>query len=253
MWDYRELLLFLTWRDLSVRYRQTAIGALWALLQPLLTMLVFSLFFGRLAGVPSDGVPYPLFAYCGLIPWQLFSYALSTSATSLVTNERLVTKVYFPRIVMPLSALLAGLADFAVALLLLAVLMGFYHARPTWTIVMLPLFVLLALGAAAAVGIGLSALNVRYRDVRHTLPFLTQFWLLATPIAYPSSLVPVAWRPLFGLNPMAGVVEGFRWALLGGGAPVGSVILVSTVVVALGLALSLSYFLRVERTFADVI
>lgn len=252
-WDYRELLLFLTWRDISVRYKQTALGAAWAVLQPLLTTLVFAVFFGRLAKVPSDGLPYPVFAFCGLLPWQLFAYALTTSANSLVANEQLVTKVYFPRLVVPLSAVLAGLVDFTVAFFVLVLLMLYYGIVPTAAVWTLPLFIVLAIGAAVAVGLGLSALNVRYRDVRHTLPFLTQIWMFATPIAYPGSLVPAAWRPLYGLNPMAGVVEGFRWALLGGAQAPGSIVFVSAAVVVLGFGASLSYFLRVERTFADVI
>jgi lipopolysaccharide transport system permease protein len=251
-WDHRELLLFLTWRDISVRYKQTLLGAAWALLQPLLTTLVFAVFFGRLAGVPSDGIPYPVFAFCGLLPWQLFAYALTSSANSLVANEQLVTKVYFPRLIMPLSAVLAGLVDFTVALVILLVLMAHYRIAPTRAVWTLPLFILLTVTAASAVGLSLSALNVRYRDVRHTLPFLTQIWMLATPIAYPSSLVPERLRAIYGLNPMAGVVEGFRWALLGGAAP-GAMLLVSTLVVLLGLSVSVLYFIRVERTFADVI
>ena len=253
MWDYRELLLFLTWRDVSVRYRQTALGAAWAVLQPVLTMAVFSVFFGRLARMPSDGLPYPIFAFCGLLPWQLFAYALASSAGSLVANERLVTKVYFPRLVVPVASVLAGLVDFAIAFAVLLGLMVYYGVAPTPAIWTLPLFLLLALLAAFAVGLGLSALNVRFRDVRHTLPFLTQFWLFATPIAYPASLVPERWRPLYGLNPMAGVVEGFRWALLGRGEAPGPMLAVSSLVVLLGLWASVLYFLRVERTFADVI
>jgi lipopolysaccharide transport system permease protein len=252
VWAYRELLLFLTWRDVRVRYKQTALGAAWALLQPLLTMLVFSVFFGALARVPSDGLPYPVFAYCGLLPWQLFAFALTASAQSLTANERLVTRVYFPRLVLPLSAVLAGLVDFAVAGALLAPLMWFYGVRPGAALFALPLFVLLAVAAAVAVGLGLGALNVRFRDVRHALPFVTQFWLFVTPIAYPASLVPERLRPLLGLNPMAGVVEGFRWALLDGPAP-GALLPVSAAVTLLALALGLAYFLRVERSFADVI
>lgn len=252
VWDYRELLLFLTWRDVKVRYRQTALGAGWAILQPVLTMAVFSVVFGRLAKLPSDGLPYPVFVYCGLLPWQLFSFALVNSASSLVASERLVSKVYFPRLVVPLASVLAGLIDFAVAFAVLLGLMYRYDIRPTANLLILPVFVLMALGAAVAVGIGLSALNVRFRDVRHALPFLTQFWLFVTPIAYSSTLVPEAWRPFLALNPMAGVVEGFRWALLGTGEPA-AMIAVSAGVISLGLAASLVYFGRVERTFADVL
>ena len=253
VWAHKELLYFLTRRDIQVRYKQTALGATWAILQPVLTMAVFSVFLGALAKVPSDGIPYPVFVFCGLVPWQLFAYALGGSANSLVANERLVSKVYFPRLTLPMSAVLAGLVDFAIALASLFVLMALYGLRPTWAILTLPFFTLLAVATAIAVGLGLSALSVRYRDVRHALPFLTQFWLFATPIAYPSSLLPERFRPLYGLNPMAGVVEGFRWALLGQGNPPGALILVSTSVVVLGLALSLLYFVRVERSFADVI
>lgn len=252
VWEHRELLAFLTWRDVRVRYKQTALGAAWAVLQPALTMLVFSVFFGRLAGIPSDGVPYPVFAYCGLLPWQLFAFALSGAAQSLTANERLVTKVYFPRLVLPLSAVLAGLVDFAVAFALLIPLMLVYGVRPGPAIVLLPACVALAVATAIAVGLGLCALNVRFRDVRYALPFLTQFWMFATPIAYPGSLVPERWRALLGLNPMAGVVEGFRYALLGTPAP-GPLVWVSVAVVLLALVGSLLYFLRVERAFADVI
>lgn len=253
LWRYRELILFLTWRDLSVRYKQTALGVAWAILQPLLTMLVFSLFFGRLAGVASDGLPYPLFAYCALLPWQLFAYALTESSQSLIANERLITKIYFPRLIIPLSATLAGLVDFAIAFGMLVALMLFYGVRPTVTILALPLFVGLALMTALGVGLWLSALNVRYRDVRYTLPFLTQFWFFLTPIAYPSSLVPPAWRALYGLNPMAGVVEGFRWSLLGAGTASWALVGVSALM-ALGLLWSgLVYFRRMERTFADTL
>lgn len=252
VWQYRELLGFLTWRDVRVRYKQTALGVAWALLQPLLGMLVFSIFFGALARVPSDGVPYPVFAYCGLLPWQLFAFALNGSAQSLTSNERLVTKVYFPRLILPLAAVLAGLIDFFLAFALLLPLMAFYGVWPGPALLALPVFVLLALATAVAVGLALGALNVRFRDVRHALPFLTQLWLFVTPIAYPASLVPGRWRLLFGLNPMAGVVEGFRWALLGTPAP-GPMVLVSAGAVAIGLVLGLLYFLRVERSFADVI
>ena len=228
VWAYRELFYFFTWRDIQVRYKQTALGVAWAVIQPVLTMAVFSVFLGALARVPSDGVPYPVFVFCGLVPWQLFAYALGASASSLVSNERLVSKVYFPRLILPLSAVLAGLVDFVIALAALLVLMRLYGLWPGWAIVTLPLFTLLAIATAIAVGLGLSALSVRYRDVRHALPFLTQFWLFATPIAYPSSLLPERFRPLYGLNPMAGVVEGFRWALLGQGNPPSALILVST-------------------------
>jgi lipopolysaccharide transport system permease protein len=252
LWDARDLLVLLVGRDIKLRYKQTALGAAWALLQPLLTMAVFSVVFGRLAGVPSDGIPYPLFAYCGLVPWQLFVHALSESAKSLVANEPLITKVYFPRLVIPVAAVLAGLMDFAVASVLLAGLMVYYGWLPTVAMVTLPALVVLALATALAVGLWLSALNVEYRDVRYTIPFLIQFWLFATPIAYPGSLVPAPWRALYGLNPMAGVVEGFRWALLGGPAP-GPMLGVSAGTVLVLLIGGLIYFRRMERTFADVV
>jgi lipopolysaccharide transport system permease protein len=253
LWRFRELIAFLTWRDISVRYKQTALGAAWAVLQPFFTMVVFSVFFGRLGRIPSDGYPYPLFTFCALLPWQLFAYALSESSNSLVTNQNLVTKVYFPRLVIPLAATLSGLVDFAISLVVFLGLMAWYHTAPTWNLLALPLLVGFALVTALAVGLWLSALNVQYRDVRYTLPFLTQFWLFATPIAYPSSLVPERWRALYGLNPMAGVVEGFRWALLGTPhPPVGLMAISAVVVVALFLG-GVAYFRRMERTFADTL
>ena len=250
---YRELLYFLVWRDLKVRYKQTAIGVAWAVIQPLVAMVVFSVFFGRLARMPSDGIPYPVFAYCGLLPWQFFAHALTESGNSLVANERLVTKVYFPRLVIPLAAVLSGVVDFGIAFLLLLVLMGAFHVVPTGAIVFLPGFFLLTVATALAVGLWLSALNVQYRDVRYTIPFLAQFWLFATPVVYPSSLVPEKWRALYGLNPMAGVVEGFRWSLLGAGQGPGPMVAISTTVVVVLLVSGLYYFRRMERTFADVV
>jgi len=253
VWANRELVGFFAWRDLKVRYKQTALGIAWALLQPLFMMIVFSVFFGNLAKVSSDGLPYPIFAYCGLLPWQLFAYALTNASNSLVTNERLVTKVYFSRLTLPISSVLAGLVDFAIAFALLLALMVHYSSAPSRASMVLPVFLLLAVGAAIAVGLGLSALNVRYRDVRYTLPFLTQVWLFATPIAYPSSLVPERWRTLYALNPMVSVVGGFRWALLGAPAPSATTVAASSLVVVVGLLASLRYFLRVERSFADVV
>ncbi|HLE62706.1 MAG TPA: ABC transporter permease, partial [Pyrinomonadaceae bacterium] len=204
LWEYRELLYFLTWRDVKVRYKQTALGAAWAIIQPLFMMVVFSLFFGRLAKVPSDGIPYPVFAFCALLPWQLFAHALTESSNSLVANERLITKVYFPRLVVPISAVLGGLVDFAIAFVILLLMMPYYGIVPTWAIVTLPGFILMAVLTALGVGLWLSALNVQYRDVRYTINFLIQFWLFATPVAYPSSLIPERWRAFYGLNPMAG-------------------------------------------------
>jgi lipopolysaccharide transport system permease protein len=253
LWEYRELLYFLTWRDIKVRYKQTALGAAWAVLQPLLTMVVFTIFFGKLAKIPSDNLPYPIFAYTALLPWQLFAYALNQSGNSLVANQQLITKVYFPRLMIPLSALLAGLVDFLIAFVVLLGMMVYYGIWPTIAILTLPLFLLLALATALAAGLWLSALNVEYRDVRYTIPFLTQFWLFVTPIAYPSSLVPERWRTLYGLNPMAGVVEGFRWALLGQGGGMGGLMIVSVFAVIVLLVGGLVYFRRMEKTFADVV
>jgi len=253
VWEYRELLYFLVWRDVKVRYKQTVLGAAWAILQPVMTMLVFSVFFGRLAKVPSDGIPYPVFAFTALLPWQLFAYALSESSNSLVSNQNLITKVYFPRLVIPIAAVLAGLVDFAIAFVVLLGLMLYYGIMPTAAVALLPLFMLLAVTTALAIGLWLSALNVKFRDVRYTIPFLTQFWMFATPVAYPSSLVPEPWRALYGLNPMAGVVEGFRWALLGkaqGPGPLLAVWVAAVVVLLVGV---LMYFRRTESTFADVV
>ena len=253
LWEYRELLYFLTWRDIKVRYKQTVLGAAWAIIQPFFMMVVFSLFFGYLAKVPSDGIPYPIFAYCALLPWQLFAHALTESSNSLVANERLITKVYFPRLVVPISAVLGGLLDFAIAFVILLLMMAYYGVRPTWAIVTLPAFLLLAMLTALGVGLWLSALNVKYRDVRYTINFLIQFWLFATPVAYSSSIVPARWRAIYGLNPMAGVVEGFRWALLGKSTGPGALLAVSVAVVILILIGGLYYFRRMEAEFADVV
>jgi homopolymeric O-antigen transport system permease protein len=253
LWDYRELLYFLTWRDIKVRYKQTALGAAWAVIQPVFMMIVFSLFFGRLAKMPSDGIPYPVFTFCALLPWQLFAHALSESSNSLVGNQNLITKVYFPRLVVPISAVLGGLVDFAIAFVILIAMMLYYGIVPGWQIAMLPAFILLAVATALAVGLWLSALNVQYRDVRYTINFLIQFWLFATPVAYPSSLIPERWRALYGLNPMAGVVEGFRWALLGKQEAPGAMLWVSVAVVILILIGGLYYFRRMEQQFADVV
>jgi lipopolysaccharide transport system permease protein len=253
MWHYRELIYFLTWRDMKVRYKQTVLGAAWAIIQPFCTMVVFSIFFGRLAGIPSEGLPYPIFAYCALLPWQLFAQSLTRSSHSLVANQNLITKVYFPRLVIPISGVLAGLLDFLIAFIVLIGMMMYYHIRPTLAVWTVPLFVLLAVGAALGVGLWLSALNVQYRDVPYTIPFLTQLWLFITPVAYPSTLVPESWRALYGVNPMAGVVEGFRWALLGKAEGPGALLAVSVTIVILVLVSGLYYFRRMERTFADVV
>jgi lipopolysaccharide transport system permease protein len=253
LWKYRELLYFLVWRDVKVRYKQTVLGVLWAVLQPFMTMVVFSIFFGRLGQMPSDGLPYPIFTYTALLPWQLFAGSLAASGNSLVVNRELVTKVYFPRLVIPLSAVFVGLVDFSVSFVILLGLMMYYGITPTVAVVCVPLFVLLALAAALAVGVWLAALNVQYRDVQYTIPFLTQFWLFLTPIAYPSSLVPEQWRMLYSVNPMVGVVDGFRWALLGQTTPPDTSTVVSLLVTSILLLGGLVYFQRMERSVADVV
>ena len=253
LWEYRELLYFLTWREIKVRYKQTALGAAWAIIQPLFTMLVFSLFFGRLAKVPSDGVPYPLFSLAGLIPWTFFANGLTQSSNSLVSSANLISKVYFPRLTVPLSAVLSGAVDFAISFILLVGMMAFYRQAPFLRCVYLPLFFLLAFVCALGVGLWLSALNVEYRDVRYTVPFLTQFWMFASPIAYPASMLHGMWRTLYGLNPMVGVVEGFRWALLGTNTAPGPMIAASSLAALLILVGGAFYFRRVEKTFADVV
>jgi lipopolysaccharide transport system permease protein len=252
VWGSRELLLFLAWRDVAVRYKQTALGIGWAILQPVLAAAVMTLVFGVLARVPSETVPYPVFAFCGFLAWQLFASAFSGAANSLVSNERIMTKVYFPRLVLPVAAALAALVDFAFALPVFLVVMAWYGLSPTPAIWLLPAFVLLAMVSALATGVGLAAVNVRYRDVRHILPFLTQIWMLATPIVYPANLIPSRWRPWLGINPVAGVVEGFRWSLIGRGDPPLNLLAISMTVTALLLVVSLAYFVHAERTFADV-
>jgi lipopolysaccharide transport system permease protein len=254
VWEYRDLLYFLVWRDIKVRYKQTALGAAWAILQPVLATVVFSIFFGRLAKLPSDGVPYPVFAYVALLPWQLFSFCLAESASSLVSNESLIKRVYFPRLVIPLATVLTGLVDFGVAFIVLLILLFSYGIVPSIaSLVLLPVLLLFAIAAALSVGIWLSALNVEFRDVRYTLPFLTQVWMFATPVVYSSRLVPEKWRMLYGLNPMAGVVDGFRWALLGGANGLAPQVWVSAGMVLLLLAGGLVYFRRMESTFADIV
>jgi lipopolysaccharide transport system permease protein len=253
LWLYRELILFMTWRDLKVRYKQTLLGASWAILQPFLTMVVFSIFFGNLANVPSDGVPYPIFSYTALIPWTLFSKALQDASRSLVASSHMITKIYFPRMILPLSSVLAGVVDFFIAFVVLIGMMIIYGIVPTSNIWTLPLFLLLALVTAVGVGFWLSALNVLYRDINYVLPFLTQFWMFLTPIAYPSSMVPQRFQALYALNPMTGVVEGFRWALLGTGQAPGVMTLVSTLVSLTLLISGMFYFKRMERLFADMV
>jgi lipopolysaccharide transport system permease protein len=253
LWQYRELLVFYAFRDIKVRYKQTFMGASWAILQPVMTMVVFSIFFGKLAGVPSDGLPYPVFAFCGLLPWQLFAFALTHSSNSLVQNAHLLTKVYFPRLIIPFSSVIVGLVDFVIAFVVLVGIMFYYDIIPGWALITLPLFVLLAIAAALSVGLWLSVLNVKYRDVRYTIPFLAQFWLFVTPVAYSSSLVPSKWQAVYAINPMVGVVEGFRWALLGKSAPPGALLIVSVAATAILLAGGLFYFARMEKTFPDII
>jgi lipopolysaccharide transport system permease protein len=253
VWEYRELLYFLTWRDIKVRYKQTVFGAAWAIIQPFFTMVVFSLFFGRLANMPSDSVPYPLFSYAALVPWTFFANGLSQSSNSLVTSANLIKKVYFPRLIIPIAAIFASAVDFVLAFTVLLVMMLFYGIMPTVNVLWLPCFLLLALTTSLGVGLWLSAMNVQFRDVRYTVPFLTQFWLFATPIAYPSSLLSEPWRTLYGINPMVGVVEGFRWALLGVATAPGPVISVSSLASLALLVSGLFYFRRMEKTFADVV
>lgn len=253
LWAYRELLYFFVWRDIKVRYKQTAIGAAWAILQPVLTMLVFSLFFGKLAKIPSQGLPYPVFYYCALLPWMYFAAALQASTNVVVEQQRVITKVYFPRVVLPISSVLSGLLDFAVSFVVFVFLMAYYRIAPTAAAVWLPAFTLLAILTALGVGLWLSALNALYRDVRYVLPFLVQFWMFASPVAYPSSLVPAKWRWLYGLNPMAGVIEGFRWALTGQGQPPGVLLAASAAGVALFVLGGLIYYHAVEGRIADVV
>ncbi|HWP58327.1 MAG TPA: ABC transporter permease [Candidatus Acidoferrales bacterium] len=253
LWQYRELLYFLTWRDVKVRYKQTLLGVAWAVLQPLFTMLIFSVFFGRLARMPSDGVPYPIFTYAALVPWAFFSHGLLQSSNSLVNSANLIKKVYFPRLAVPLATTLSALVDFFPAFAVLLGLMAYYGIVPGIRALWLPAFVLLALVTSLGVSMWLSAFNVYYRDVRYTVPFLTQCWLFATPIAYPSSLISEPWRTVYGLNPMAGVVEGFRWALLQTGTGPGPMLLVSSMVALLVLVSGAYYFRRMEKSFADVV
>jgi homopolymeric O-antigen transport system permease protein len=253
IWHYRELLYFLIWRDVKVRYKQTAIGAGWAIFQPLMTMMIFTVIFGNFAKIPSDGLPYPIFAYTALLPWNNFAQAIGRSGVSLVGSANLISKVYFPRLIIPLSAAVAPLVDFAMAFVILLAMMAWFGIAPTWGVLALPLFLLLALFTALAVGLWLSALDVRYRDVGYTIPFVVQIWMYASPVAYPVSLVPERWRMLYSLNPMVGVIEGFRWALLGKGNPDFGVMTASAVVVMALLLGGIVYFRRMERTFADVV
>jgi lipopolysaccharide transport system permease protein len=253
LWEYRELLYFFVWRDIKVRYKQTVLGAAWALLQPLSTMLMFSLFFGKLVHIPSEGLPYPIFYYSALLPWTYFSGALGTGTNTIVNNQHVITKVYFPRLTLPLSAVLSGLVDFAISFGMLAALLLYYGIRPTAAIIFLPLFLLLAIATALAVSLWLSALMAIYRDVRYVVPFVVQFWMFASPVVYPSSLVPQKWHWLYSLNPMAAVIEGFRWSLTGHGNLPGFPTGVSVTVVILILLTGMAYFKRMETTVADVV
>jgi lipopolysaccharide transport system permease protein len=253
LWEYRDLLYFLAWRDIKVRYKQTVLGAAWAIIQPFFTMVIFSLFFGRLAKIPSDGIPYPIFAYAALVPWTFFANGINQSANSLVGNANLIKKVYFPRLVMPLSSVISGVVDFILAFAVLLGMMLFYNIYPTSNIIWLPFLLLLALVTSLGVGLWLSALSAQFRDVFYIVPFLIQFWLFASPIAYPSSLLSEPWRTVYGINPMVGVVEGFRWALLGTDTTPGPIIIVSTLVALMLLVSGVFFFRRMEKTFADVI
>jgi len=261
LWRFRELIYFLTWRDVKVRYKQTFLGAAWAILEPLFTMVVFTFFFGKVAKVPTNGIPYPIFSYTALLPWGLFSKALGDAGRSLVQHRAMITKVYFPRLSIPIASVLGGVVDFAIAFIVLIFMIIYYNAVP-WSgfqvtisinLLFLPFFLLLAILASLGVGLWLSALNVIYRDINHMIPFLTQFWLFITPVAYSSEMIPEKWRALYALNPMAGVVEGFRWALLGAGTPPGPLTLLSVASAVVILVTGLFYFRRMERTFADMV
>ena len=253
LWEYRELLFFFAWRDIKVRYKQTVMGALWAIIQPFFTMVIFSLFFGRLANVPSDGVPYPVFSYTALVPWTFFANSLVQASNSLVFSANMIKKIYFPRLALPIATVLTGVLDFALAFIVLLGIMLFYGMVPMINIIWLPFFFLLALVTSIGVSLWLSAINVQFRDVRYTITFLTQAWLFLTPVAYPSSSIPEPWRTIYGLNPMAGVVEGFRWALLGTDTAPGTMIIVSALVAVILFISGAFYFRRMEQSFADVL
>ena len=253
LWAYKELLYFFVWRDLKVRYKQTIMGVSWAVIQPILTMVIFSLFFGRLAQVPSDDLPYPIFSFAALVPWTFFANALTNASNSVVNSGNMLKKIYFPRMTLPIATVFSGLLDFFLSFLVLLVMMLFYGIAPTRNVVWLPFFLLVAIITALGSSLWLSAMNVQFRDVRYTIPFIIQAWLFATPVAYPSSLLPEPWRTLYGLNPMAGVVEGFRWALLGTDTAPSPIVLVSTLVAIVILVSGAFYFRRLERSFADVV
>lgn len=253
IWEYRELLLFLAWRDLKTRYAQTTIGFAWAIIQPVAMMLLFTLVFSNFAKLPSDGTPYPLFVYAALLPWGYFSRSLDKSSFSMVAESNLITKVYFPRIIVPISAALIGMVDFAIAFLLLLVMMAFYGVVPSWQVLFIPLFLLLTMLTSLAVSLWLAALFVRFRDIAAAMPLVTQIWMFASPVVYPVSMVPEQWQWLYNLNPMAGVIGGFRWALLRTPPPVLGELAVTAACVVILLLLGMSYFNRMERKFADVI
>ncbi len=253
VWEYRELLYFLIWRDVKVRYKQTALGVAWAVIQPLMTMIVFSIFFGKLGKMASDGVPYPIFSFAALVPWTLFATGLTQGTNSLIGSSNLIKKVYFPRLIIPTATVLAGLVDFFVAFGVLLILMAGYGILPTLNLLWLPAFLLLTLVTSLGISLWLSAINVEYRDIKYVVPFLTQIWLFATPIAYSSSLLDEPWRTVYGINPMVGVVEGFRWALLGTNTQPGSMVLVSAIAAIVLLVSGAFYFRRMERVFADVV
>ncbi len=253
LWQYRELIYFQVWRDIKVRYKQTVLGAAWAIIQPFFTMVVFSLFFGKLAKIPSDGIPYPIFSFAALVPWTFFANGMSKASNSLVSSSNLIKKVYFPRLSIPLASVLSGVVDFALSFAVLVGMMKYYHLAPTGNVIWLPLLLALSFTTALGVALWLSAMNVQFRDVQYIIPFLTQFWMFTTPIAYPSSLLSEPWRTFYAINPMVGVVEGFRWALLGTDTAPGPAIIVSSAVSLVLLLGGALYFRRMEKTFADVI
>jgi lipopolysaccharide transport system permease protein len=254
LFRYRELFYFLAWRDVLVRYKQTVIGILWAVIRPLLTMIVFTFVFGRIAKLPSEGVPYPVMVFAAMLPWQLFATSLTEGSGSLINNANLISKVYFPRLIVPASSVIVSFVDFAISMALLGLLMVFYHVWPTWSLLALPIFTALALLASAGAGIWLAALNVKYRDFRYVVPFIVQFGLYISPVGFSSSIVPEKWRTLYSLNPMVGVIDGFRWSISGGNTPFPQQSLtLSLVTIAFLLATGIWYFRKTERTFADII
>ena len=253
LWDFRELLYFFIWRDVAVRYKQTLLGAAWAIIQPVMTMVIFSIIFGKLAKLPSDGIPYPIFSYTALLPWGLFSTGMGAVTGCLISNQNLLTKTYFPRLILPITAVVSGIVDFGLSFLVLLGMMLFYHIPFTWRILALPVFILLALVTAMAAGMWLAVFNVRFRDVKYLLPFLMQFWQYATPIAYSISLIPAKWRTIYGLNPMTGVIGGFRWAMLGQSFSLGPIVIVSIIVIIILFIGGLIFFQRNEKIFADLI